>query len=140
MWYNGIMRSILRSPLHSIISGSILEIGFTGSKSGKKYTTPVNYMEIEGVVYILSDRSRIWWKNLEMNPDVNLFLKQEDKTGMAELFDTKNEVMEKLTLVLSHYPTMAKFMKVEINDGVPSKEDIKKLSGNTIVIAVTLAA
>jgi len=64
MWYNKIMVWILKSPLHSIISSGIMIIGFKGSKSGKKYSTPVNYLNIEDKIYVMSDRTRIWWKTL----------------------------------------------------------------------------
>lgn len=38
---NKVSTMILRSPLHGLISNSVLLITFSGRKSGKRYTTPI---------------------------------------------------------------------------------------------------
>ena len=42
--YNALMKSVLRSPLHGMVSKNFMLITFTGRRSGKVYTTPVNYV------------------------------------------------------------------------------------------------
>ena len=44
MWFNSIMKWLIRSPLHGLVSKSMLVIGYTGRKSGRRYETPVNYV------------------------------------------------------------------------------------------------
>jgi len=39
---NQAMQTILRSPLHGMVSSTVLLITFTGRKSGNTYTTPVD--------------------------------------------------------------------------------------------------
>ena len=41
---NKTMKLILRSPMHGVVSKSMLLISFTGRKSGKTYTTPVGLL------------------------------------------------------------------------------------------------
>ena len=36
------MKLVLRSPVHKMVSKTVLLITFTGRKSGKTYTTPVD--------------------------------------------------------------------------------------------------
>jgi hypothetical protein len=42
--YNPIVSWLLRSPLQGLMSSSTMLITFAGRKSGKTYTTPVNYV------------------------------------------------------------------------------------------------
>jgi len=54
MWYNPIMKWILGSPLHRVVSKSTMLVTFTGRKSGKQYTIPVNYVREGDVFYVTS--------------------------------------------------------------------------------------
>ena len=140
MWYNKIMLGILRSPIHSMISNGIMILGFKGAKSGKTFSTPVNYMEIDSKIYVMSDRTRIWWKNIKTNPEVEMYIKLESIKGSGVVYDTRDEVEDNLTLIFKHKPQMAKYLKVAIVDGEPVLEDIKKLSDKNIVISITPTA
>ena len=50
--FNPFMKTVLRSPLHGMISRRLLLITFTGRKSGKVFTTPISY-EQEGATLLL---------------------------------------------------------------------------------------
>jgi hypothetical protein len=63
MWYNPIMLWLLRSPLHGMLSGNTLVITYTGRKSGKVFSTPVNYVRDVEVLWTVSYRRRTWWRN-----------------------------------------------------------------------------
>jgi len=40
---NPLMRALLRSPLHGLLSGMLMLLSYTGRKSGKVYTIPIGY-------------------------------------------------------------------------------------------------
>jgi hypothetical protein len=61
---NVFVKPLLRSPLHFLVSGSVLLITFTGRKSGKIYSTPVQYRRSGDVVTFFTSKERAWWKNL----------------------------------------------------------------------------
>ena len=42
--YNPLVLLLLRSPLRVAMSNSTMLLTFTGRKSGRTYTTPVNYV------------------------------------------------------------------------------------------------
>ncbi len=44
-WVNRIVRFLLRSPLHPVLSGNTLLLTITGRMSGKQYTIPVSYIQ-----------------------------------------------------------------------------------------------
>jgi hypothetical protein len=46
------MKRLLRSPLHGIVGRSFMLITFTGRKSGRAYTTPVQYVQDSNTLYV----------------------------------------------------------------------------------------
>ena len=55
-----------------MFSKSILLITVTGRKSGKKYTTPVNYLRRGDELTIISLHTRTWWRNLRGGREVTI--------------------------------------------------------------------
>ena len=94
---NSLVTTILRSPWHGMRSNQLLLLTFTGRKSGKKFTTPIRYVQ-EGetlritIVYP-------WWKNLREQPSIHVLLRGQMRTGTAELLPEENgEVVVKIHL------------------------------------------
>jgi deazaflavin-dependent oxidoreductase (nitroreductase family) len=81
MVMNGIMKFILRSPLHGMVSDTIMIITFTGRKSGKTYSTPVTYIQ-QGSTITCFTRAP-WWKNFKEEPQVKLRVRGEVLYGTA---------------------------------------------------------
>ena len=46
MWFDPFVKLILCSPLHGILSRNTMLFTFTGRRSGKEYTTPVNFFRV----------------------------------------------------------------------------------------------
>ena len=75
MWYNAVIAALLRSPLHALLSGQIMLISVTGRKSGATFTAPVNYIQDEDVLWVVSARDRTWWRNARGGCAVSLRLR-----------------------------------------------------------------
>ena len=64
---NPIVRAVLRSPAHAVLSSHLMLITVTGRRSGRAFTIPVGY-ERHGDRLVVSlqwpERKR-WWRNLE---------------------------------------------------------------------------
>lgn len=139
MWFNPIMRWLLCSPLHFTVSKNTMLMTYTGRKSGKIYTVPMNYLEIEGVFYTISSRERTWWRNLRGGAEVTLRLKGEDKKAWAEAIEDQAGVTEKLSLYFKTAPQIARYMKVRIDvDGCPNAEDIHRLTQEKVMVCMNL--
>ena len=82
--YNPLVKLVLRSPLHPFISKSILLISFTGRKSGKPYSTPINYVSDGNMITLITKRSRAWWKNLQGGAPVTVIVRGQERCGTAE--------------------------------------------------------
>lgn len=66
--------SRLRSPLHGLLSDGVLLITFTGRKSSKQYTTPINYLGDGDMIDLTTDSP--WWKNLRSGVPLTLRIRR----------------------------------------------------------------
>ena len=139
MWFNPIMRGLLRSPLHFFVSKNMMLMTYTGRKSGKSYTTPMNYLEIGDVFYTISSRERVWWRNLRGGAQVTLRLEGKDMPAWAESIEDEAEVAKDLSLCLEKAPQLARYMKVGIDvDGSPNAEDVARLAQERVMVSTKL--
>ncbi|GLX99530.1 nitroreductase/quinone reductase family protein [Herbidospora sp. NBRC 101105] len=62
---NAVVRWILMSPLHDLLSRFVVLLVITGRRSGRVFAIPVRYAEDGDVLTVVSRRGRTWWRNLE---------------------------------------------------------------------------
>jgi len=96
MWYNPIMITLLRSSLHGMLSKNMVLITVTGSKSGRQYTTPVNYYQQGDDLWVVSKRERTWWRNLKGGAPVSLVFKGKAVQAFGESVTGQAEVKKRL--------------------------------------------
>lgn len=138
-WLNRTMRFLLRSPAHGLVSKSVLLITFTGRKSGKTYTTPVDYSQDGDLVSIFTHAA--WWKNLSGGAPVTLRLRGRDVRGHAEpVADDKQAVAAGLTAHLRKVPSDARYYDVTLDsDGEPDPAAVDKAAQSVVMVRVRLA-
>ncbi len=82
---NPVMKALLRSPLHRLLSGSTLLITVIGRKTGREYTFPVGY-ERDGdrvTITVGWPEQKVWWRNLRDAGPVRLRIGGEERSGYA---------------------------------------------------------
>jgi deazaflavin-dependent oxidoreductase (nitroreductase family) len=131
---NSMMRFMLRSPLHPVVSKSILLITFQGRKSGRIYTTPVSYSEHRDGVYAFTHAK--WWKNLRGGAPVTLRIRGRETSAIATaLADDRQAVSDGLLAHLNKVPSDAKFYKVRLDaDRQPVPEDVLRAAETVVMI------
>ncbi len=135
MWFNPIVAAILRSPLHSWISGSVMLVNYTGRKSGKSYTLPVNYLRDSDNLITLSSRERVWWRNLLDGGQVNLRLQGRVAAALPQVLRTDGEVASALAQVARLAPQYARFLKIRLDSsGQPDPGDLMRAAADRVVI------
>ncbi len=133
---NGFMRGLLRSPLHGLLSGSMLLIGVTGRKTGRVYVTPVNYLPDGDELLIVSLRSRTWWRNARSGA-VALRLRGADVPGQARVIEDEAGVAAQMTAYLRRAPKLARAFGVRLDArGEPAAEDVVRVARERVVIRV----
>ena len=120
---NPLVRGILRSPLHAIMSRRLLLITFTGRKTGKQFTTPISYLRDGDVLLIGVGGS--WWKNLRNGGKVQVRVRGRSYTGVTEVVTDKAGIYQAYQAILAHNPTQARFMAVRMDpSGHPIDGDL----------------
>jgi deazaflavin-dependent oxidoreductase (nitroreductase family) len=121
--YNPIVARILCSPLHAAMSNSTMLLTFTGRKSGRTYTTPVNYVREGDELLIVGSRGHSWWKNLRDAAVVSVRVRGREMRGEAEAFEGE-AAEEGLLTVLRAVPAYRRYWKVELGeDDRPQESD-----------------
>ncbi len=144
MWYNAIMAGLLRSPLHGLLSKSTMLMTYTGRKSGKVYSTPMNYVLTHEagaeVLITTSYRHRTWWRNLRGGVPVVVRLQGKALKAQAEAIEDDPKVAEGLGQFLELVPVWAKYYQVELDPGrKPDAADVAEAAKTRVVIRTRLA-
>jgi len=134
----GTMKFVLRSPVHGLVSKTVLLITFTGRKSGKTYTTPVDYSQSGDLVTVFTHAN--WWKNLRGGAPVTLRIRGRDIEGLAEpIAEDKQTVAAGLAAHLRKVPSDAKYYHVTFdNQGNPNPKQVEKAAQYTVMIRIKL--
>jgi len=139
MWFNPVMRWLIRSPLHFFVSKNMMLMTYTGRKSGKIYTIPMNYLTIGEVLYTISSRERVWWRNLRGGANVTLRLRGRDVPAQAITIEDSQQVASSLQQFLNVAPEYARYLNVQIDSvGMPNPEDLARLANEKVLVRTLL--
>ncbi len=135
---NKAMKFVLRSPVHGLISKTILVISFTGRRSGKSYSTPVSYSQTGDEVVIFTHAA--WWKNLAGGKPVSLRLRGRERRGLAQVMvEDKPAIAARLGEHLRKVPTDARYYDVTIEkNGEPRMDELERGARTVVMINVHL--
>ena len=82
---------LLRSPLYRLMPGVML-ITVVGRKTGRRYSTPVQFARGLDTIYALTRADRTWWRNARDGAPVTLRIGGETRTGSADAFPAGAEI------------------------------------------------
>ncbi|HEY4387794.1 MAG TPA: nitroreductase/quinone reductase family protein [Ktedonobacteraceae bacterium] len=138
--FNPLSKTILRSPLHGVMSSKLLLITFTGRKSGKEFTTPISYVRQGNTLLLAVGGS--WWKNLRGGATVWLRLQGERCFAVTEVVTDEEAMSEVYQIILAKNPTQGRFMGIKAgSDGKPDPDDLlRAIERGAAVVKVHLKA
>jgi deazaflavin-dependent oxidoreductase (nitroreductase family) len=136
--FNKVMIGLLRSPLHRIVSRSIMLITFTGRKSGKTYTTPISYTRDGNQVTAFTHAK--WARNLVGGAPVDLRIKKKEYQGRADVVaDDKKAIAVNLQAFLRRVRSDARYYQVQFDeDGTPNWEDVQRAAEQCVMLQIQL--
>jgi hypothetical protein len=75
---NAVVATLLRSPMHRLLSGSMDLIRYNGRRSGREFTTPTQYARAGDDVIILVGRpnAKTWWRNFTSEHDIDILMRR----------------------------------------------------------------
>jgi deazaflavin-dependent oxidoreductase (nitroreductase family) len=75
---NRLIRPVLASPLHGILSKRLMLLTYTGRKSGRRITIPIGYFDGEPGTVLAMSSTTTWVSNLRNGPTVRLRIRGRD--------------------------------------------------------------
>ena len=149
MWFmnriaNPLVRLLLRSPLHGLMSASVLLITYRGRKTGKAHTLPTQYARDGSQVYIVvgMPEQKTWWRNLRGGQAVSLTLAGKVVPGQAVIVDGSSDrelAARALACYVSRFPSAARLRNIRREpDGSLNRDDLRQAAGSLIAVQVDL--
>lgn len=137
---NPVMRRLLRSPLHGLVSGSLVLITVTGRKSGREYTTPVGYEQRQDTLFITSQTDRRWWTNVRGGATVEVRLRGERRSGVATVIEDDEAVTDYVQAYIERHglDSVNRLALAIDGDEVPSRAALASGLAETVVVRVDL--
>lgn len=135
MWFNGIMSFILKSPFHGMLSANTMLVTWSGNKSGKIYSTPVNYQRIGENLVTTSLRRRTWWRSLRNNRTVDLLLAGKHVKATGRIMETDESVAGALKAFFEAAPYMTRYFNLALDENhQPLPEEIAREAPKRVVV------
>ncbi len=139
--FNAIVLSVVRSPAHRVVSGSVVALTFTGRKSGRLYTIPANYVLDGSNVLVLSPCERTWWRNLLREVPMTVRLRGRDISCTGRAFTDLEHVAAGLMAFLRTSTRYQKAWMVPLDaSGEPRRrEDLARAAQRAALIRLVPA-
>jgi hypothetical protein len=131
---NGFVKFFLRTPLH-IFMGNTMLIAVMGRKTGRKYTTPVNYYHENGCLWVMTSRERSWWRNIRGGAQVSLLIHGNSIKGFAQV-ESEVPVEKRLMEYIRHMPMIAKGLGIRMEKDTPDASDLSRVAKNRLFVRI----
>lgn len=137
-YVNWVVKRLLRSPIHPLMSKKTMLLTFTGRRTGRRYVAVVRYIRQGDLVSCYTDSK--WWINLRDRATVELLIAGRTATGSAEVVTDPATVADSLSEFLHAMPRDSKYYGVRRVDGLPDTGDIARAAKRTTLVRINLAA
>lgn len=135
MGFNSVVKWLLSSPIHGVMSRNTMVIEYQGRKSGKRRSVPVNYQRRDSELLTTSLKSRVWWRSLRGGTPVRVLLRGRWYEARADVIEDEEGVARGISEYLELAPTWAKYFGVGLDaGGKPRSGDVLSSSRDKVVI------
>ncbi len=92
---NPFMKMLLRSPLHGLLSGTLMLMTYTGPKTGKQHTIPIGYFAWDQGELMAYSSGR-WWRYVGDGRRVTLLVKGQRLEAVPTVIHEREAVIDTL--------------------------------------------
>ena len=120
----------------------VLLLTTTGRKSGLPRTTPLQYEDVDGVIYVASARGQKadWFCNLVAHPQVEVQIRAERFRALAEPITAPARIADFLEARLQRHPRMIRAMLLMHGIvGRPDRAGLERLAAELALAALRRA-
>jgi len=108
-----------------------------GMQDRKKYTTPVEYYDQGGYLWVITSRNRTWWRNVRGGAEASLMLKRKSVTAFAETILDEAEVEAQLREYVRRMPVSARALGLLENNAL-NEEAVKRVAKDRLFVRLAL--
>jgi len=116
---NWLIRPLMDSPFHWLLSSRLVLLRFRGRKSGKEFVTPVAYTKFDDwiLICLTETRGRKWWRNYTTPWPMELKYRGAWRSGYAVVVAPgSDEYRQWYERIFNRDGFMAKIMKIHDYD------------------------
>ncbi len=142
---NPIVRTLLNSPAHRLLSGSILALYFHGRKSGRALCTPVRYLRDGNTLTVVTGADTAWWPNFIETQRVEVQLAGRRKTAEATAYRAPDPMVRAgLSNLLRAHPGDAAYLEIARDkgsgaiDGMWEADSYENALATAVVVVIKL--
>jgi hypothetical protein len=138
---NTVIRPLLRSPLHTVLSGRLMLLEYTGAKTGTRYSFPVGYFPWDdGDVLVFSSAN--WPRTLDRARDVRVLIKGRWFTAAPTVIGPAERRADLLAEFAKRYGAKAagRAMRNVPNDREPTRDELLDAANGTSLVHLALTA
>jgi deazaflavin-dependent oxidoreductase (nitroreductase family) len=103
------LATLLRSPLRRLVGSGIILVTYRGRRSGRAYTTPVEYVRAGDrlLVLVAHPEAKQWWRNVRENAMVDVCVDGQTYAAAATV-EKGDEARDDLAMYVSARPRTAR--------------------------------
>jgi len=142
---NPLVAAVLRSPVHGLLSDSLLLLTVRGRRTGRDHTFPVQYARDGQTLYVVPGgrEDKRWWRNLLAPATVQVRLRGHDVTGIGQVFlaeDDPELVAEAMGTYLPRFPSSARIRGLTVTNGRIAEDDaqLRAASAQDAIVQIKL--
>ncbi len=130
---NALVRLLLRSPVHGMLSGRLLIVTVVGRVTGRRYTIPVGYVEHEGALLI--GTAGRWYRNLRSGTPVEVRLRGRRVAADPEVIRDEARASRLYGVILRRNPVHGRFANIRLApDGEVDPLDLRRALANGVAV------
>ena len=132
-------RIVYAIGLGPLIGNILLLLTTIGRRSGKPRVTPLQYEEIDGKIYLgaaLGPKAD-WFRNIQANPKVEVRVKSQKFSGLAEMITDTKSIADFLEIRLRRHPRMiGAMLRAEGLRMPPARGDLEQYAAQLTLVAI----
>ena len=137
---NPLIRWLLRSRLHFLMSGELLVLEYRGRKTGNTYAIPLAYVTHAGQPHCMTRLGTSWLTSVVEAPSVTIWLRGKRLSATAERIPSASpDARPAFAAFLSANPGTARMLyRVRVDSRrQPDANDLEREIHNSVVIRVS---
>lgn len=141
--FNPVVRAVLRSPLHGILSRRLMLIEVRGRRTGRMHTFPVGYVRDGDTLHVLVGdyRTKTWWRNFEGGAPARLTLRGRSVRAVGEVLRWESDP-QALTAALARYASTSGFVRRSLritgSAHTPDLEALRAAAREVVMVRIRL--